>query len=104
MFYFVFAEQNPTYARTIPDPSSGRTARRRRRVQKNLQAIYYLSRGKDLLECVDAVKFAMEMCKYNFVPKLERLQAIYYLSRSKDVFVVALHAFSICLRCFVLIT
>jgi hypothetical protein len=38
---------------------------------------------------VDAVKFAMEMCKYNFVPKFEQLQVIYYLSRGKDVFVVA---------------
>ena len=39
---------------------------------------------------VDAVKFAMEMCKYNFVPKFEQLQVIYYLSRGEDVFVVAL--------------
>ena len=39
--------------------------------------------------------FAMEMCKYNFVPKFEQLQVIYYLFRGKDVFVVALHALSI---------
>ncbi|CAB4041693.1 ATP-dependent DNA helicase Q-like 3, partial [Paramuricea clavata] len=38
-------------------------------------------------EFVEAVKFAMEMCKYNFLPKFEQLQAIYYLSRGKDVFV-----------------
>ena len=44
---------------------------------------------------VDAVKYAMEMCKYNFVPTFEQLQVIYYLCRGKDVFVVALHAPSI---------
>jgi hypothetical protein len=45
---------------------------------------------------VDAVKFAMEMCKYNFVPKFEQLQfaSDLLLSRGKDVFVVALHALS----------
>ncbi|CAB3985129.1 ATP-dependent DNA helicase -like [Paramuricea clavata] len=38
-------------------------------------------------EFVEAVKFVMEMCKYNFLPKFEQLQAIYYLCRGKDVFV-----------------
>ena len=38
-------------------------------------------------EFIGAVKYAMGICKFNFVPKFEQLQAIYYLSRGKDVFV-----------------
>ena len=34
-----------------------------------------------------AVKYAMEKCKYDFIPKTEQVQAIYHLSQGNDVFV-----------------
>ena len=40
--------------------------------------------GKDFLE---AVKYALNVCKYKFVPKFEQLQALFHLSQGKDVFV-----------------
>ena len=68
-------------------------------IRENLQCRIVLTEKKFLhifgRKFVDVVTFAMEMCKYNFVPMFEQLQVIYYLSRGKDVFVVALHALSI---------
>ena len=50
---------------------------------------------------VDAVNFAMEMCKY----KYEQLQVIYYLSRWVKMYLLLLYMlFAQCLRCFVIIT
>ena len=39
------------------------------------------------IKFVTSAKYAMEICKFDFVPKFEQVQAIHYLSKGKNIFV-----------------